>query len=101
MPATMFYDQDADLSLLKGKTVAIIGYGSQGHAQAQNLRDRGVSVIIGIRAGKSADTARKERCAGFSVADAARKADFVQILMPDETQASVYKNEIEPNLKKG
>src|ERR1700732_1771472 len=101
MAVTMFHEKDADLSVLQGKTIAVIGYGSQGHAQAQNLRDSGLSVIIGLRNGKSADSARNDGFEVLSVADATRKADVVQILMPDETQASVYKNEIEPNLKKG
>jgi len=86
---------------LKGKTVAVIGYGSQGHAQAQNLRDSGVKVIIGLREGKSFDKAKNDGFEVLSVAEATSKADIVQILMPDETQASVYKNDIEPNLKKG
>ncbi|MFD0620475.1 MULTISPECIES: ketol-acid reductoisomerase [Paenibacillus] len=99
MAVTMFYENDADLSVLKGKTIAIIGYGSQGHAQAQNLRDSGLNVVIGLREGKSADKARNDGFEVLSVADATLRADVVQILMPDETQASVYKNEIEPNLK--
>lgn len=101
MAVTTYYEQDAELSVLKGKTIAVIGYGSQGHAQAQNLRDSGVSVVIGLREGKSFDKAKNDGFEVLSVADATRKADVVQILMPDETQASVYKNDIEPNLKKG
>ncbi|MEI7027228.1 ketol-acid reductoisomerase [Paenibacillus sp. y28] len=101
MAVTMFYEKDADLSVLKGKTIAIIGYGSQGHAQAQNLRDSGLNVVIGLREGKSFEQAKNDGFEVLSVADATRKADVVQILMPDETQASVYKNEIEPNLKQG
>lgn len=101
MAANIFYEKDADLSLLQGKTIAIIGYGSQGHAQAQNLRDSGLNVIIGIRPGKSADTARNDGFEVLNVADAAAKADVIQILLPDETQAKVYADEIEPNLKKG
>ncbi|PDO09753.1 MAG: ketol-acid reductoisomerase [Candidatus Reconcilbacillus cellulovorans] len=101
MAVTMYYENDADLSVLRDKTVAVIGYGSQGHAQAQNLRDSGVSVIIGLRPGKSAERARNDGFDVFSVAEATRRADVVQILMPDETQAAVYREEIAPNLKKG
>jgi ketol-acid reductoisomerase len=101
MAVKLYHEKDADLGALKGKTIAVIGYGSQGHAQAQNLRDSGLSVVIGLRPGKSADKAREDGFEVLSVADAVRKADVVQILMPDETQAAVYKNEIEPNLKKG
>lgn len=99
--AKIFYEKDADLSVLQGKTIAIIGYGSQGHAQAQNLRDSGLSVIIGLRPGKSWETAKNDGFEVLEVADAAAKADVIQILLPDETQAKVYKEEIEPNLKKG
>lgn len=101
MPATVYYEKDADLSYLQGKTIAIIGYGSQGHAQAQNLRDSGLSVVIGLRPGKSWDVAKNDGFEVLNVADAARRADVVQILLPDETQAQVYREEIEPNLKKG
>ncbi|MDF2936860.1 MAG: ketol-acid reductoisomerase [Paenibacillaceae bacterium] len=99
--AKIFYEKDADLSVLQGKTIAIIGYGSQGHAQAQNLRDSGLSVIIGLRPGKSWETAKNDGFEVLEVTDAAAKADVIQILLPDETQAKVYKEEIEPNLKKG
>ncbi|WP_166241276.1 ketol-acid reductoisomerase [Paenibacillus turpanensis] len=101
MAVQMYYEQDADINLLKGKTIAIIGYGSQGHAQAQNLRDSGLNVIIGLRQGRSWDQAKNDGFDVYSVADAARKADLVQILMPDETQAKVYNEEIAPNLKNG
>ena len=101
MAVKLFYENDADLNVLQGKTVAVIGYGSQGHAQAQNLRDSGVKVVIGLREGKSSDKARNDGFEVLSVADATRKADVVQILMPDETQAQVYNDEIAPNLKKG
>ncbi|GGH13811.1 ketol-acid reductoisomerase [Paenibacillus segetis] len=101
MAVTLYYEQDAELSVLKGKTIAIIGYGSQGHAHAQNLRESGLNVVIGLRAGKSFDKAKEDGFEVLSVADATRRADVVQILMPDETQASVYNSEIAPNLKKG
>jgi len=101
MAVKMYYEKDADLSVLKGKTIAIIGYGSQGHAQAQNLRDSGLQVIIGLRPGKSWTTAQNDGFEVLTVSDAAKRADVIQILMPDETQARVYKEEIEPNMKKG
>ncbi|ASA19658.1 ketol-acid reductoisomerase [Paenibacillus donghaensis] len=101
MAVTTYYEQDAELSVLKGKTIAVIGYGSQGHAQAQNLRDSGLQVVIGLREGKSFETAKNDGFEVLPVAEAVSRADVVQILMPDETQASVYKNDIEPNLKSG
>ncbi|WP_438444599.1 ketol-acid reductoisomerase [Gorillibacterium sp. sgz5001074] len=101
MAANIYYEKDADLSYLQGKTIAIIGYGSQGHAQAQNLRDSGLKVVIGIRPGKSAQTAQNDGFEVLSVSEAARIADVIQILLPDETQAKVYAEEIEPNLKQG
>jgi len=101
MAVKLYHEKDADISVLQGKTIAIIGYGSQGHAQAQNLRDSGLNVIIGLRPGKSFDKAKNDGFEVYSVADAVRKADVVQILMPDEIQPAVYKSEIEPNLKKG
>ncbi|MDF2670494.1 MAG: ketol-acid reductoisomerase [Paenibacillus sp.] len=101
MAVTMYYEKDADLSILSGKTVAVIGYGSQGHAQAQNLRDSGVKVIIGLREGRSWEQAKNDGFDVYAVSEAARLADVIQILMPDETQAKVYNEEIKPNLKKG
>jgi ketol-acid reductoisomerase len=102
MAATIYYDKDADLSALKGKTVAIIGYGSQGHAQAQNLRDSGVNVVIGQRpGGKNYDLAISHGFKPVSAADAAKQADVINILVPDELQGDLFKNEIEPNLKPG
>jgi ketol-acid reductoisomerase len=102
MAATIYYDKDADLSALKGKTVAIIGYGSQGHAQAQNLRDSGVNVVIGQRpGGKNYDLAISHGFKPVSAADAAEQADVINILVPDELQGDLFKNEIEPNLKPG
>ena len=102
MPATMFYDQDADLGLLKGKTIAIIGYGSQGHAQAQNLRDSGCEVVVGQRPGSANhDLAVKDGLKPVSAAEAARLGDLVNILLPDEVAAGVYEEDIKPNLKPG
>ncbi len=102
MPATIYYDKDADLNALKGKTVAIIGYGSQGHAHAQNLRDSGVKVIVGQRpGGKNYELAKSHGFEPMSAADAAKQADIVNILLPDELQADVYRSDIRPNLSKG
>ncbi|MFS1511447.1 ketol-acid reductoisomerase [Chengkuizengella sp. SCS-71B] len=101
MAVTMYYENDADLNVLSGKTIAVIGYGSQGHAQAQNLRDSGVHVIIGLRKGRSWDQATNDGFQVFTVDEATKKADIVQILMPDETQGTVYREMIAPNLKKG
>jgi len=102
MAAKIYYDKDADLNALKGKTVAIIGYGSQGHAQAQNLRDSGVNVIIGQRpGGKNYDLAISHGFKPVSAAEATKQADVINILVPDELQGDLFKNEIEPNLKPG
>jgi ketol-acid reductoisomerase len=102
MAAKIYYDKDADLAALKGKTVAIIGYGSQGHAHAQNLRDSGVKVIVGQRpGGKNYDLAKSHGFEPVSAADAAKQADVINILLPDELQADVYKAEIRDNLKPG
>src|SRR5215207_6720890 len=98
----VYYDKDCDLSLIKGKTVAIIGYGSQGHAHAQNLNDSGVKVIVGLRKG-GASWPKVEK-AGLKVAEvgeAVKSADVVMILLPDEQIATVYKNDVEPNIKQG
>jgi ketol-acid reductoisomerase len=100
--AKMYYEVDANLELLKGKVIAVMGYGSQGHAQAQNLKDSGLKVLIGLRPG----SARWERAqaAGFevmTVSEAAARADIIQILLPDETQSKVYQNEIKQHLTTG
>ncbi len=102
MPAKTYYDSDADLSLLKGKTIAILGYGSQGHAQAQNLRDSGCSVIIGQRPGSANyDLAVSHGFEPMSVDEATKRADLINILLPDEVQADIYRNHIRPNLTAG
>ncbi|MDD3977946.1 ketol-acid reductoisomerase [Methanoeremita antiquus] len=93
-----YYESDADLGDLAGKTIAVIGYGSQGRGQALNLKDSGLDVIIGIRPGKSREQAEKDGLSVFDVSEAARRADVIQILLPDENQAQVYKNEIMPYL---
>ncbi len=98
----IYYDKDADLSIIKGMTVAIIGYGSQGHAHANNLKDSGVNVIVGLRANSS--SVSKAQGAGLvvkEVPEAVASADLVMMLTPDEFQAALYADEIEPNLKKG
>jgi len=98
----LFYDTDADLSLLNNKTIAIIGYGSQGHAHALNLKDSGMDVIIGLYKGsKSESKAISDGLKVFSVSEACEKADWIMILLPDEFQKDVYLKEIEPNLKEG
>ncbi len=100
--ATIFYEHDADPSALKGKTIAVFGYGSQGHAQAQNLRDSGYNVIIGLD--PTRQSAKQAKANGFTVLappEAAKKADWIQILTPDETQAAFYESAIKPGLTKG
>ena len=100
--ARMYYDNDANLDLLSNKTVAIIGYGSQGHAHALNLKDSGVNVVVGLYPGSKSKA--KAEAAGLKVldvAEAAAAADMIMILLPDEVQKTVYKNEIEPNLTEG
>ena len=98
----VFYDKDCDLSLIKGKTVAIIGYGSQGHAHAQNLNDSGVKVVVGLRkGGASWDKVGKAGLNVMEVNDAVKAADVVMILLPDEQIAEVYNNNVAPNIKQG
>jgi len=99
---TMYYDTDCNLSLLDNKTVAVIGYGSQGHAHAQNLHDSGVNVVVGLR--KTSSSWKKAEDAGLSVmevADAAKAADLIMMLVPDEQQADIYTSQIAPNLSEG
>ena len=98
----VYYDKDADLSLIKGKQVTIVGYGSQGHAHAQNLRDSGVNVTVGLR--KDGSSWAKAEAAGLTVkeiGDAVKAADLVMILLPDETAPQVYRDDIEPYIKQG
>ena len=97
-----YYDKDANLDLLKQKTIAVIGYGSQGHAHANNLKDSGLNVILGLR--ENSASAEKAKDAGFEVlsnSEAAAKADMVMFLIPDEFQGKTYAEDIEPNLKEG
>ncbi|MEM9978552.1 MAG: ketol-acid reductoisomerase [Cyanobacteria bacterium P01_D01_bin.2] len=100
--AQMYYDSDANLDLLNGKTVAIIGYGSQGHAHALNLKDSGVNVVVGLYEGsRSIAKAEAEGLTVKPVAEAAAVADMIMILLPDEVQKSIYKESIAPNLAAG
>ncbi|HDP2647151.1 TPA: ketol-acid reductoisomerase [Staphylococcus aureus] len=97
---TVYYDQDVKTDALQGKKIAVVGYGSQGHAHAQNLKDNGYDVVIGIRPGRSFDKAKEDGFDVFPVAEAVKQADVIMVLLPDEIQGDVYKNEIEPNLEK-
>ena len=100
--AEMFYDDDADLSIIQGRKVAVIGYGSQGHAHALSLRDSGVDVRVGLKAGsKSIAKAEAEGLRVLSVAEATAEADLIMILTPDQVQRFVYAEDIAPNLKAG
>ena len=102
MSLDIYYDKDCDISIIKDKKVCILGFGSQGHAHAQNLRDSGVEVVVGLRA--DSPTRKKVAAAGLEVkdtADAVKDADVVMVLTPDEYQAKIYREDIEPNLKKG
>jgi ketol-acid reductoisomerase len=102
MPAKIFYDQDADLGLLKGKKIAIIGYGSQGHAHALNLKDSGQDVVVGLyKGGKSWARAEKDGHKVAPVADAAKMGDVVMILLPDQTQREVFEQSVRANMSKG
>lgn len=102
MPAKIYYDKDADLSLLKDKTIAILGYGSQGHAHAQNLRDSGCNVIVAELPGtRNYELAVQHGFMPLSTAEAVARADIVTILLPDELQADVFRSDIRPNLKPG
>ena len=100
--AKIYYQEDCNISMLEGKTIAVIGYGSQGHAHALNLKDSGCNVIIGLYEGsRSWDKAVKQGFEVFTAAEAAKRADIIMILINDEKQADLYKNDIEPNLEAG
>ena len=102
MAATIYYDNDADLSLLKDKTIAILGYGSQGHAQAQNLKDSGCKVVIGQRPGSpNYDLAKSHGFDPLTIEEATKQGDLVNILLPDEVQGDIYRNQIRPHLSPG
>src|SRR5665811_351387 len=102
MAATMFYDDDADLSIIQNRSVAVIGYGSQGHAHALNLRDSGVDVRVGLKEGSpSREKAEAEGLRVLSVADAVEEADLIMILAPDQHQRKLYAEEIAPHLVVG
>src|SRR5688572_11824 len=102
MPAKIYYDQDADLGLLKGKKIAIIGYGSQGHAHALNLKDSGQDVVVGLYKGsKSWARAEKDGLRVTTVPEAVKMSDVIMILLPDQTQRQVYEDEIKGGLTKG
>jgi len=102
MPATIYYDADADLSLLKDKTIAVLGYGSQGHAQAQNLKDSGCNVVIGQRKGSANyDLAVSHGFDPLPLDEATRAGDIVNILLPDEVQGDLYRTQIRDNLEQG
>src|SRR5262245_648403 len=98
----VYYEPDADLNLLKGKRIAVIGYGSQGHAHALNLKESGLDVVVGLYQGsRSWDRARSAGLAVATVDEAVKSSDFVMMLVPDQTQPSLYKSQVEPHLKSG
>ena len=98
----MYYDSDCNLSLLDGKTVAILGFGSQGHAHAMNLKDSGVNVVVGLRPGSKHEKKAKDYgIPVMTMAEAAAAGDIIMMLVPDEKQADIYKEVVEPNLKPG
>ncbi len=100
--AKVYYDDDADLTILTGKTIAVIGYGSQGHAQAQNMKDSGLDVIIGLQpSSKSVPIAQEDGFTVLSPKEAAQKANIIQILAPDTVQAKIYEDELKPHLMSG
>ncbi|MBO9128358.1 ketol-acid reductoisomerase [Bacillus sp. 165] len=99
--AKVYYSDSVQTNVLEGKKIAIVGYGSQGHAHAQNLRDNGFDVVVGLRQGKSWEQAKADGFSVKPVAEAVEEADVVMVLLPDERQPGVYENEIEPYLKRG
>src|SRR6266436_6241832 len=101
MPAKVYSDKDADLNVLKGKTLAVLGFGSQGHAHALNLKDSGLKVIIGLYEGsKSVPVARKHGFEVFDTAEAVRRADVIFVALPDTKQQAAFTKDIAPNLRK-
>lgn len=101
MGAKMYYNDDISQAALNDKKVAVVGYGSQGHAHAQNLRDSGVEVVVGVRPGSSWEKAKADGFSVFSVGEAVAQADVIMVLLPDERQPEVFKQEIEPHLTTG
>src|SRR5215469_6271670 len=102
MTATIYYDKDADISKLKGKKIAILGYGSQGHAHAQNLRDSGCDVIIAeIKGTPNYDLAVKDKFKPMGTEEAVKQADLIVLTLPDELQGGIFETQIRPNLSKG
>src|SRR5262245_15162680 len=102
MPAKVFTDNDADLNVLKNKTLAVLGFGSQGHAHALNLRDSGLQVIVGLYDGsKSIPVAQQKGFEVYPTAEAVRRADVIFVALPDTKQSSVYERDIAPNLRRG
>ncbi|HPP45835.1 MAG TPA: NAD(P)-binding domain-containing protein, partial [Methanomassiliicoccaceae archaeon] len=102
MATTIYHDSDADLGALKGKKIAVIGYGNQGRAQALCLYDSGLDVVVGVRKnGKSWDNAQKDGLKVAEIPDATKGADVVMMLLPDEVQPRIYEEQIAPNLKEG
>ncbi|WP_242217118.1 ketol-acid reductoisomerase [Bacillus cereus group sp. BfR-BA-01380] len=99
--AKVYYEKDVTVNVLNGKKVAVVGYGSQGHAHAQNLRDNGFDVVVGLRQGKSWEKAKEDGFSVYKVAEATKLADVVMVLLPDELQPEVYEAEIAPNLQEG
>src|SRR6266849_6622726 len=102
MPITIFYDADADLARLKGRKVAVIGYGSQGHAHSLNLKDSGVDVMVGLyRGSKSWETAQQAGLTVATVEEASASADLIMMLVPDQTQKELYEKSVRPSLRSG
>ena len=100
--ATLYYDKDASLEYLQGKTIAVIGYGSQGHAQAQNLRDAGLKVVVGLREGsKTFDKVKEDGLTPMTIEEAAQAGDIIHMLIPDEQQAKIYNQYIKPHMTAG
>src|SRR5437879_13277872 len=101
MPAKVYYDNDADLAILRGKTVAVIGYGSQGHAHALNLKESGIDVIVGLRPGKSWEKAQADGLTVVTVDEAVRRTDVIMVLVDDELQAGICGVKVKTELRGG